>query len=249
MTWLEGVHFALGVMALVGVTAVVLQLHRVRLGWGAALAVVRAAIQLTAIAVLLSGVNQWPLLALAFIALMLSTASWTASRRAVALPSGRRDAVVAVCLGALSASGAVLVLGLVPFRAQQVIAVAGIVTGNAMSTVTLVSRRLAADLSAHRDEVEGWLALGAPFAHATARLRRLGVREALIPNLDQTRNTGLVTLPGAFIGSLFGGASPVDAAVFQLTVLSALLMGGAVSATIFSTLTGRSCQLPCTDKT
>ncbi|RPA16552.1 hypothetical protein EGT56_00030 [Arachnia propionica] len=56
-------------------------------------------------------------------------------------------------------------------------------------------------------------------SQSTAWLRRLSVRESLLPNLDQTRNTGLVTLPGAFIGALFGGASPVEAAMFQLTML------------------------------
>ena len=33
------------------------------------------------------------------------------------------------------------------------------------------------------------------------------MRESLIPNLDQTKSTGLVTLPGAFVGALFGGAT------------------------------------------
>jgi putative ABC transport system permease protein len=34
------------------------------------------------------------------------------------------------------------------------------------------------------------------------------VGEALVPALDQTRTTGLVTLPGAFVGALFGGPAP-----------------------------------------
>ena len=66
----------------------------------------------------------------------------------------------------------------------------------------------------------------------------------MLPNLDQTRNTGLVTLPGAFIGALFGGASPVEAAMFQLTMLSAILVSAAVTGTLFSTLSGRSPVLP-----
>ncbi|MDO5081817.1 ABC transporter permease [Arachnia propionica] len=249
MPWYDVLRLTLGIAVLVGAAMVLLRLHRVPLGRAPVIAVLRATIQLAAIAVLLSGVTQWPLLALAFVTLMLSTASWTAARRAAALSGGRRDAVFAVTVGSVVASGAVLLLGLVPWRAQQVIAVVGIVTGNAMSTVTLLARRLASDLLAHQAEVEGWLALGAPFSRATARLRRTGVREALIPNLDQTRNTGLVTLPGAFIGSLFGGASPVEAASFQLTVLAALLLGGAASATVFSTLAGRATRLPRAEKT
>lgn len=247
MGWHDGIRFVLGITVLVGVAMTVLRVHRVPLGPAPVVAILRATIQLAAITVLLSGVAHWPVLALAFVALMFSTASWTASRRAALLPGGRRIAVVAVLSGGALAAGLVLLVGLVPFRAQQVIAVAGIVIGNAMSTVTLTSRRLAADLLSNRGEVEGWLALGASPSQATARLRRLCVREALIPNLDQTRNTGLVTLPGAFIGSLFGGASPLAAGMFQLTVLAALLVGGATAATVLSSLAGRAARLPRTE--
>ena len=44
-----------------------------------------------------------------------------------------------------------------------------------------------------------------------------------MPALDQTRTVGLVTLPGAFIGALLGGASAVGAARFQIVVLVGLL--------------------------
>lgn len=49
-------------------------------------------------------------------------------------------------------------------------------------------------------------------------------RLALIPGLDQTRTVGLVTLPGAFVGTLLGGASPMEAAALQLVVLVGILL-------------------------
>jgi putative ABC transport system permease protein len=45
----------------------------------------------------------------------------------------------------------------------------------------------------------------------------------MLPALDQTRTVGLVTLPGAFVGMLLGGASAVEAGSVQLLVLIALL--------------------------
>lgn len=45
----------------------------------------------------------------------------------------------------------------------------------------------------------------------------------MLPGLDQTRTVGLVTLPGAFVGMLLGGASPVEAGAVQLFVLVALM--------------------------
>jgi len=43
---------------------------------------------------------------------------------------------------------------------------------------------------------------------------------------------GLVTLPGAFVGVLLGGGSPVQAGATQLLVLVALLAVEAVAAAI-----------------
>ncbi|HEY8373609.1 MAG TPA: ABC transporter permease [Pseudonocardiaceae bacterium] len=52
---------------------------------------------------------------------------------------------------------------------------------------------------------------------------RRAATTALLPALEQTRTVGLVTLPGAFVGMLLGGASPVAAGAAQLLVLVGLL--------------------------
>lgn len=38
------------------------------------------------------------------------------------------------------------------------------------------------------------------------------IQSAPIPVIDQTKNVGLITLTGAFVGMILGGASPVEAA-------------------------------------
>lgn len=240
----DWLRFGGGILALVATSILLLRLHGVALRWLPFTAVLRAAMQLAAISVLLSGVNQWPWLVLGFIALMLSTASWTGASRAEVLPGGRRNAVISVVVGGTSSLFLTLLVGLISPTPQHVVAIAGSVIGNSMNIVTLTSRRIWAALDAHRGGVEGWLALGATPSQATTWLRRNAVRESLLPNLDQTRNTGLVTLPGAFIGALFGGANPVGAAMFQLTMLSAILVSAAVTGTLFSALSGRSPVLP-----
>jgi len=55
---------------------------------------------------------------------------------------------------------------------------------------------------------------------------------ALIPGLDQTRTVGLVTLPGAFVGVLLAGASPLQAAAVQLLVLTGLLLVQVLAVTV-----------------
>jgi putative ABC transport system permease protein len=56
----------------------------------------------------------------------------------------------------------------------------------------------------------------------------------------------LVTLPGAFVGTLLGGATPLQAAAVQLVVLIALLAVTAISTVLTMELIARG-QLPLDD--
>jgi putative ABC transport system permease protein len=68
---------------------------------------------------------------------------------------------------------------------------------------------------------------------------RPAASEALLPGLDQTRTVGLVALPGAFVGTLLGGASPVQAGAVQLLVLVALLLVQALAVVLTVELLAR----------
>lgn len=240
---MDDVRFAIGLTALVLLTIGVARYFRVGLGWAPLLAMVRATVQLGAVALLLRGVLSTTEAVLAFVALMLATASWTAGGRLSALPRGRRLAVTGVLTGTAAALAPVFLLGLSERDGRHVVAIAGIVIGGAMSAATLAGRRFVHSAALRRDEVEGWLALGATPSRAHDDIARQAVREALLPNLDQTRSTGLVTLPGAFVGALFGGAGPLEAARFQLVVLAAIALAMLVCALVVTLGAGRSRQV------
>jgi putative ABC transport system permease protein len=70
------------------------------------------------------------------------------------------------------------------------------------------------------------------------------VRESLIPSVDQTRTTGLVVLPGAFVGAVFAGASPLEAGRFQLVVLAGILTAGTLAAVSLVEVLGRAKTVP-----
>lgn len=212
----------------------------VGIGMQPLVAAVRATLQLTVIAVVLHGVFQEPWTALAFLVVMVTVASVTAARRIRELPLGRRAAPVAVVVGAVSTIGLVFALQLLPVTASNVIAVGGIVTGNAMSAATLTGRKFMATSRAERDQIEGWLALGARPPQAFAEVSRTSIKEMLIPTIDQTKNTGLVTLPGAFVGAIMGGASPVVAAHFQLVVLIGVMLAQTIVGIIETRILSRS---------
>jgi putative ABC transport system permease protein len=159
---------------------------------------------------------------------MLTVASVTAGRRLV------RDgpwwwAIVPVVGAAVPVSAGLVLSGLVPRQTIAVVPVVGILIGGAMTATTIAGRRSLDALRTRRGEYEAALSIGLVDRDAALLVARDDAALALLPGLDQTRTVGLVTLPGAFVGMLLGGASPLQAAAVQLLVLVGLLLVQAVA--------------------
>ncbi|WP_228374267.1 ABC transporter permease [Demequina phytophila] len=208
------------------------------------LASLRAAAQLTVVALALRGVFSAPPVAIVVLTVMLAVATWTAARRIAEHEHALASVAVAILAGASVTVTIVVGLPTLTRDLRTLIAVSGIVIGGAMTAATLTGRRLTAALRDHRDEVEAWLALGATPREAVRPLTRLAIHEALVPALDQTRTVGLVTLPGAFAGALVGGANVAEAARFQVVVLIALLCAEAITAVVLAHRLGAPERLP-----
>ncbi|MDO8188916.1 ABC transporter permease [Conexibacter sp. JD483] len=218
--------------------------YRLGLARPLATAALRAAVQLAVVGALVALVFRVPALGVAFVAVMVVTATLTAGGRLRGLPGARRAAATAIALPALAATGILLAVGAFDFSARAAIPTAGILIGGAMAATTLTGRRLLEALDSGGDELETRLALGDAARTALAPFTRQAIATGLIPAIDQTRSVGLVTLPGTFVGLLLGGASPAEAARVQLTVLLALLLVELVAAVIVAELIARACIRP-----
>jgi putative ABC transport system permease protein len=249
----EVVRLSLAVAALLAV-AVGLAV-RYRLGHARDLAVVavRAVVQLLLIGVVLRLIFATPALAPGYLGLMVAVAAITSSRRfsrpAAANPAKRWRfrsvdrrafgiALVSIGSAAGLTAGIVLATGAIPGHTRELVPFTAQVIGGSMTATTLAGARLKDDVVAHWDEMEAWLALGARPRQAVNALATTAAARAIVPALDQTRNVGLVVLPGAFVGLLLAGASPLDAGRLQLLVLIALLAAETVAAVIVTQLLG-----------
>lgn len=221
----------LGVLVLVALATAVLLLARAPSPWAPAFAVVRGTVQLALISLVLSGVIRDPIWIAAALVVMFGVATTTAARRLGTLRTRFLPVALAMAAGIVGALSVVFLTGAIAFTPRYVLAVGGIVIGNAMTSATLSGRRFVELVDDRWDDVEGWLALGATPRQSTADLVRRAVHAAMVPTTDQTRTTGLVTLPGAFVGAIFGGVSPIDAGRFQIVVLAAIIAAGAIVAT------------------
>lgn len=217
---------------LLGITVAVLGLYRVPKGWAAARAVARAAVQLAFIALVLRGAitSDWG--AAAIVGIMFTVATVTAYRRIAALDRALRASVLGCAAGATTAIAVIIGAGVLTRDLRTLIAVSGIIIGGCMTAVTLTGRHLRDAMHHRRDEIEGWLAIGATPARALRDIARHATSEALIPGHDQTRTVGLVSLPGAFVGALLAGADTTAAAQFQFVVLTGLICAQSITAVV-----------------
>lgn len=225
--------------ALVAMFLAVTFAARVDVWRDALVAVVRAAIQLTLVALVIAWVFGHPRAVLAYLPVMVLAAAGTAARRTGLGRAAVPPLVLAITAGTAAALIPVLATGALALRAEAVLPFTAQVIGGAMTAASLTGSRLRDDARAQWHLVEGWLALGANPQQAAMPLARQAAARALVPAIDQTRSAGLVTLPGAFVGLLLGGASPALASQIQLLVLVGLLSAEAVTSILAALMLAR----------
>lgn len=209
------------------------------------IAAIRAAGQLAALAAVLAVVIGTLWASTLFVAVMATVAAATSAGRIV----GRRTPIRAIgsalwCLLPVAVPTIVVVagivaLGVLPATGLAIIPTAGIMFGGAMNTTSLAGRRAHDELTTRRGEVDAALSLGFVPREARMEISRSAAATALIPGIDQTRSVGLVTIPGAFVGMVLGGASVTTAAIMQLFVLISLLAVSAVAVVVTTELVAR----------
>lgn len=221
-------------IALAVLLAVALAAHLLA-GYGltrsALVAAVRALAQLSLVALLIRAAVEHLALSALLVLVMFAVGVFTTSKRIEALPAWPWSALAMAC-GVAPVLVIVLASRAVPFEGIALIPVAGIIVGNAMTANTLAGRRMFAALREERSQYEAALSLGMPPALAIAESVHRRAPEALLPGMDQVSTTGLVTLPGAFIGVMLGGGTPVQAATTQALVLFGIMAAQTITVLV-----------------
>jgi UDP-glucose/iron transport system permease protein len=230
--------FAVVLVVLTGLAVAATVVGRLDVSRPVVTAAVRAVLQLGAVSLVIVAVLRSWWSTAGFILLMLLVATATSARRIVGL---HRTwwVFLPICAGAVPVGAVILVAGTVPLTKVAVLPIAGILIGGAMTATSLAGRRARDELMSRHGEYEAALALGFLDRDAALEVIRPSAGQALVPALDQTRTVGLVTLPGAFVGVLLGGGSPVQAGATQLLVLIALLAVEAIAAVVTIELIAR----------
>ena len=206
-------------------------------------AAIRAVVQLAAVSLVITAVLSHFVWSIVFSLFMLGVASVTSAGR---IGSRRLWPWTALALttGVLPTLAVIFVSGAIPLTGVAIVPTAGIIIGGSMTANSLLGRRAFGALRDEHGTYEAGLSLGLPRSAAIAEVINRQRSDALVPALDQTRTVGLVTLPGAFVGVLLGGGTPLQAGATQILVLIGLLATQSVTVVVASRLIGTAKMLP-----
>lgn len=222
-------------LALVVVTLALSGWERLRLGRSILWAAVRAAVQLLLVGLALRLVLDpdasvwWAWL---WVVLMVVFAGRVIRNRAREVPGAAVLGTVAMLAVIVVSLAVVFGLGIFPVQGRTIVPLAGMMIGNSMTSCVLVGRRIVAEFTERRDEVEARLALGLSSADAARPYVRSALRTALIPQIESTKAVGLVLLPGAMTGLVLAGVDALDAVQVQLAIMYLVLGSVATSVSV-----------------
>lgn len=238
-----GIALAIALVALLVLALAASWWGQLRLERNVLTASLRALVQLALVSLIITAVLGHLLGALAFVVVMFAVAVGTSARR---IGAGRSWHWVALALasGVLPALAVIFVSGAVAFNGPSIVPMAGIIIGGTMTGHSLAGRKAFGALRDEQGAYEAALSLGLPRAEAVSEVIGRHLPEALVPALDQTRTVGLVTLPGAFVGVLLGGGTPLQAGAAQVLVLVGLLASQTVAVTMAHRLIRAGLLLP-----
>lgn len=210
---------------------------RAGLGLGRSLigAALRALIQLLLLGIVLGAIiapGRSPALSWLWVLVMIGFAGWTVHRRVPEVQGLGVLSAVAFTVAAAATLGVLFGFGVFPINGQTIVPLAGLMIGNSMTATVLVSRRVVAELRDKAPEIEARLALGHPSSQAAAPYLRDALRTGLIPQIETTRAVGIIFLPGAMVGLLLAGVSPMEAVQVQVVVMYLILGSVAITTSI-----------------
>ena len=238
-----GLSLAVGLVALLGLALAASVVGRLRRERQISTAALRAVAQLALVSLVITAVLSHIAWSAVFALVMYAVAVYTSA--------GRIDArrawpwvAVAIAAGVVPVLAVIFASGAVPLNGPSLVPMAGIIIGGAMTACSLSGRRTFGALRDEHGLYEAALSLGLERPAAITEVVERHLPEALVPGLDQTRTVGLVTLPGAFVGVLLGGGTPLQAGAAQIIVLVGLLATQTITVVVTHALVRSARLLP-----
>ena len=237
----ESFHEVILALALVGVALAITLYEKVGVGKDILIGTFRSFIQLVAIGYALEIIFDLDNVFLVILTLMIMilVGGHTAQRRTKSGNKGFVIATFSIGIGTFLTLGLMLILRIIDFEPKYVIPLAGMTIGNCMNASALALDRLDSEIRNKKSQIEVALALGATSKQALENSYHITIRTAMIPILNVMKIVGLVQLPGAMVGMILAGASPLSAIKLQIIVVYMLIGACTITAVLVAKLAQR----------
>ena len=188
-------------------------------------AAVRTVAQLLAIGYLLGWVfayDRWYVVIALAIVMTLVAGFAATGRGELGYAGMRADSIGSIWFSSwlIGALGLFVIIRVRPwYEPQYVIPILGMILGNTLTGVSLALERMTGEITAHRDQVETLLSLGATRWEAARMFVRRAIRAGMIPMINQMSVVGIVSLPGMMTGQVLAGQYPMQAVRYQIVIM------------------------------
>jgi putative ABC transport system permease protein len=201
------------------------RLFKVHMGKDIIISAIRAFVQLLAIGYVLTFIFDLDsaVYVVLMITIMAGVASYNSGKRGARVRNSYLISTIAIFATTFITIIVLSGFQIIPFKAQYIIPVSGMVIGNVMNAASLAMMRLDDELKANRVRVEAALSLGASPLQAASPALKKSVTTAMVPVVDRAKVVGIVSLPGGMSGMILAGASPLAAVKFQIVIMYMLL--------------------------
>lgn len=201
----------------------------------------RAIIQLIAIGYVLTYLFEAnnSIVTLAMVIVIVFNASWNAHKRSNNIPNSLKISLVSMSISTFLTLGVLVLAGSIKFIPSQIVPIAGMICGNAMTTIGLCYRNLNSLFRDQRQQILEKLSLGASPKQASISILREAIKAGMQPSLDSAKTLGIVSLPGMMSGLMFAGTMPLTAIMYQIMVTFMLIATTSISSYIASFLAYR----------
>ncbi len=198
---------------------------RVKMGLDIIDAAIRSLVQLIAIGYVLTFIFnlQSPVYVILMITVMAGVATYNSGKRGKKVKNSYVISGIAIYVTTIVTIAILSGFNIIPFEAQFIIPVAGMVIGNVMNATSLALMRLHDEIHANKAKVEAALSLGATPRQAAQFALQKAITTAMVPVVDRAKVVGIVSLPGGMSGMILAGASPLEAVKFQIVIMYMLL--------------------------
>lgn len=123
--------------------------------------------------------------------------------------------------------------------ARYLIPIGGMILGNCLRSNVVGLRGFYQALRKRESEYLYSLSQGASRSEAIRPFIREALQDAFAPALASFATIGLVSLPGMMTGVILAGADPINAILYQISIIIAIFTGTAITVWIGIVLTGK----------